>query len=132
MGIEIHNGFFKNRADVLDDLKTTKFWPTTFVSGPSPGAEVHWHSHEVHAYVVEGHTSSLGISEPTYISALRRPTRHRSCGALTVVTRAAPPAARSARGSARAGWRRVAAGYCARSAALAAERRSFGRRDWSG
>ena len=54
MGIEIHNGFFKNRADVLDDLKATKFWPTTFVSGPSPGAEVHWHSHEVHAYVVEG------------------------------------------------------------------------------
>lgn len=59
MGIEIHNGFFKNRADVLDDLKATKFWPTTFVSGPSPGAEVHWHSHEVHAYVVEGHTSFL-------------------------------------------------------------------------
>ncbi|HUG36034.1 MAG TPA: hypothetical protein VML54_03735, partial [Candidatus Limnocylindrales bacterium] len=59
MGIEIQKHFFKNRADVLDDLKATGFWPTTFVSGPSPGLEVHWHAHGVHAYVVEGHTSFL-------------------------------------------------------------------------
>jgi mannose-6-phosphate isomerase-like protein (cupin superfamily) len=59
VGIEIQKHFFKNRADVLDDLKATGFWPTTFVSGPSPGLEVHWHSHDVHAYVMEGHTSFL-------------------------------------------------------------------------
>ena len=59
MGIEIQKHFFNDRADVLDDLKATGFWPTTFVSGPSPGLEVHWHSHAVHAYVVEGHTSFL-------------------------------------------------------------------------
>jgi len=59
VGIEIHKGFFKNHAELLDDLKATGFWPTTFVSGPSPGFEVHWHSHDVHAYVVEGQTSFL-------------------------------------------------------------------------
>ncbi len=59
MGIEIHKSFFKDRSEVLDDVKGSGFWPTTFVSGPSPGLEVHWHSHEVHAYVVEGHTSFL-------------------------------------------------------------------------
>jgi mannose-6-phosphate isomerase-like protein (cupin superfamily) len=59
MGIEIQKGFFKHRAEVLDDLKASGFWPTTFVSGPSPGLEVHWHSEEVHAYVIEGQTSFL-------------------------------------------------------------------------
>jgi mannose-6-phosphate isomerase-like protein (cupin superfamily) len=59
MAVQVFKRFFKNRADVLDDLKLTKFWPTTFVSGPSPGLEVHWHSEEVHAYVLEGETSFL-------------------------------------------------------------------------
>lgn len=59
MGIEIQRGFFESRAEVLDDLKKTRFWPTTFVSGPSPGLDVHWHAHAVHAYVVEGATSFL-------------------------------------------------------------------------
>jgi hypothetical protein len=59
MGVEIQKRFFENRADVLDDLKATGFWPTTFLSGPSPGREVLWHSHDVRVYVVEGHTSLL-------------------------------------------------------------------------
>lgn len=59
MGIEVHKGFFEDRADVLDDVKAHGFWPTTFVSGPSPGLDVHWHSEEVHAYVMEGETSFL-------------------------------------------------------------------------
>lgn len=59
MGIEVRKQVFRHRADVLDDLKATGFWPTTLVSGPSPGREVHWHSHDVHAYVVKGLTSFL-------------------------------------------------------------------------
>lgn len=59
MAIEVHRACFGDRLDVLDDLKASGFWPTTFVSGPSPGLEVHWHSEEVHAYVVEGRTSFL-------------------------------------------------------------------------
>ena len=59
MAVNIQKGFFKNHSDEMDDLKSTGFWPTTFVSGPSPGLEVHWHSEEVHAYVMEGETSFL-------------------------------------------------------------------------
>ncbi len=59
MAVKIHKGFFKKRSDVMDDLKVSGFWPTTFVSGPSPGLEVHWHSEEVHAYIMEGETSFL-------------------------------------------------------------------------
>ena len=59
MTVKILKGFFENHSDVMDDLKATGFWPTTFVSGPSPGLEIHWHSEEVHAYVMEGETSFL-------------------------------------------------------------------------
>jgi len=59
MALQIYKGFFKSRAEVLDDLKASGFWPTTLVSGPSPGLETHWHSEEVHGYVVEGETSFL-------------------------------------------------------------------------
>ena len=59
MGIDVQKRYFRNQVDVYDDLKATGFWPTTLVSGPSPGREVHWHSHDVHAYVIDGHTSFL-------------------------------------------------------------------------
>ena len=57
--LQIHKGFFESRSEVLDDLKASGFWPTTVVSGPSPGIEMHWHSEEVHGYVIAGETSFL-------------------------------------------------------------------------
>ena len=59
MGIRIYKNCFDDRAEIFDDLEASGFWPTTFVSGPSPGLDVHWHSEEVHAYVVEGETDFL-------------------------------------------------------------------------
>ena len=59
MAVEVLKGFFESRDEVLDDIKASGFWPTTFVSGPSPGIEVHWHDLDVHAYVMEGTTSFL-------------------------------------------------------------------------
>ena len=61
MAVEVVKGFFEKRDEVLDDLKASGFWPTTFVSGPSPGIESHWHDVEVHAYVLEGTTSFLDV-----------------------------------------------------------------------
>ena len=61
MAVEILKGFFEKRDQVLDDLKASRYWPTTFVSGPSPGLEVHWHDINVHAYVMEGTTSFLDV-----------------------------------------------------------------------
>lgn len=59
MGVTIHKEFFSTRDDVLDDVKRNGTWPTTFVSGPSEGPHVHWHSEEVHAYIMEGETDFL-------------------------------------------------------------------------
>jgi quercetin dioxygenase-like cupin family protein len=59
MGLAFHHKFFRTRDDVLDDVKKNGTWPTTFVSGPSDGLPVHWHSEEVHAYIMEGETDFL-------------------------------------------------------------------------
>ena len=59
MAIRVQKHFFRDRTEVLNDLKVSGYWPTTFVSGPSPGLEVHWHAEEVHAYVLEGNTTLL-------------------------------------------------------------------------
>jgi mannose-6-phosphate isomerase-like protein (cupin superfamily) len=59
MALKVYKSFFKKRAEVLGDLKASGFWPTTLISGPSPGREVHWHAEEVHGYVIEGETFFL-------------------------------------------------------------------------
>jgi mannose-6-phosphate isomerase-like protein (cupin superfamily) len=56
MGIEIQRGFFKTRDEVLDDIKKTGFWPSTYVAEPSPPLSVHWHDLDVHGYILEGRT----------------------------------------------------------------------------
>ena len=59
MAVEYYPQFFSSRLEVLDDVKANNTWPTTFVSGPSDGLHVHWHSDEVHAYIMEGETDFL-------------------------------------------------------------------------
>ena len=59
MAVEFYPQFFASRSEVLDDVKANDTWPTTFVSGPSDGLHVHWHSDEVHAYIMEGETDFL-------------------------------------------------------------------------
>ncbi len=61
MGLSVEKNFFKSKAEIYEDLCRTGFWPTTFVSGPSEGLKPHWHSEEVHAYVLEGETSFLDV-----------------------------------------------------------------------
>lgn len=56
MPITVERGFFESKDQVLDDIKADDFWPTTFVSDPSPGLETHFHDDEVHAYVMSGTT----------------------------------------------------------------------------
>ncbi len=56
MPLNVTKGFFETKDEVLQDLIKTGFWPTTFVSNKSPELPVHWHSEEVHGYVLEGET----------------------------------------------------------------------------
>lgn len=56
MGVEIKRHFFVEHSEVMTDLAKTGFWPTTFVSKPSPELPLHWHDVEVHTYVASGST----------------------------------------------------------------------------
>ncbi len=59
MSIEIQRGFFKTKEDVLNDIKQTGFWPTTYFSRPKPTVPIHWHSVEVQGYIFEGEAKLL-------------------------------------------------------------------------
>ena len=59
MGFEIQRGFFDSLEQVLDDVKKTGYWPTTFVSPASPELPLHWHEADVNGYVIEGSTYLL-------------------------------------------------------------------------
>lgn len=59
MALQVYKAFFDTKSTVLEDIQKNNTWPTTFVSGPSEGLPVHWHSEEVHAYIMEGNTDFL-------------------------------------------------------------------------
>lgn len=62
MSLKFHHKYFSSLSEVMDDVNRNGTWPTTFVSAPSPGAEPHWHSEEVHAYIMEGETDFLDVT----------------------------------------------------------------------
>jgi mannose-6-phosphate isomerase-like protein (cupin superfamily) len=59
MGMNVYKGFFSNREEVMDDLKKTGHWPTTYVSEPSDELPLHWHALDVTGYVMSGGTYVL-------------------------------------------------------------------------
>ena len=59
MGIQSYKGFFKTRDAVLNDIKATGFWPTTYMSSASQTVPIHWHHIDVHGYILSGHFSLL-------------------------------------------------------------------------
>ena len=61
MALILKKAFFRSKDEVLEDIRKNDTWPTTFVSGPSQGLPVHWHSEEVHGYVMEGETDFLDV-----------------------------------------------------------------------
>ena len=38
------------------DIAETGYWPSTYVSQPTPPPELHWHQYEAHGYVMDGTT----------------------------------------------------------------------------
>jgi mannose-6-phosphate isomerase-like protein (cupin superfamily) len=59
MTLKVTKGFFTTRDEVLEDLKRTGHWPTTFVSGASAELPLHWHDLDVTGYVISGGTYLL-------------------------------------------------------------------------
>jgi hypothetical protein len=59
MAFKIYKNFFSSRNEVLEDLKQTGHWPTTYVSEKSPELPLHWHNLDITGYVMSGGTYLL-------------------------------------------------------------------------
>ena len=56
MTLNIQKGAFDGLSDALKDMTALNLWPTTYVSGEAPAADIHWHEYDVHVYVMKGRT----------------------------------------------------------------------------
>ena len=55
----IEKGYFSDHAQVMEDIRDTGYWPTTFFSDKSPELPLHYHDHDIIGYVMEGETYIL-------------------------------------------------------------------------
>lgn len=56
MTLNIQKGAFDGLSGALKDMTALNLWPTTYVSGEAPAADIHWHEYDVHVYVMKGQT----------------------------------------------------------------------------
>ena len=59
----IDKGYFSDKAAVMNDIRETGYWRTTFVSNKSPELPIHRHDHDIIGYVIEGETYLLDEDE---------------------------------------------------------------------
>ena len=43
----IEKNYFATRAEVMEDVRDTGYWPTTFISNKSPELPLHYHDHDI-------------------------------------------------------------------------------------
>ena len=55
----VEKGYFADRAEVMEDIRDTGYWPTTFLSNKSPEFPIHYHDHDIIGYVMDGETYLL-------------------------------------------------------------------------
>lgn len=59
MALKIQRCSFSELAGAMKDLTALKLWPTTYCTSQATAAEPHWHSEDVHGYVVGGNFNIL-------------------------------------------------------------------------
>ena len=59
----VEKGYFTTKAEVMEDIRDSGYWPTTFISNKSPELPVHFHNHDIIGYVMEGETYLLDEDE---------------------------------------------------------------------
>ena len=52
--MQVVQGFFSSKEEVLDDIKHQDLWPTTYVSERMGELPLHWHDVDNCGYVLEG------------------------------------------------------------------------------
>ena len=55
----VEKGFFHTKDEVLQDIRKTGFWPTTYISSRFPELPLHYHDHDIVGYVMEGESYLL-------------------------------------------------------------------------
>lgn len=55
----IEKGYFTTRTEVMEDIRDSGYWPTTYISQKSPELPIHYHDHDIIGYVMEGETYLL-------------------------------------------------------------------------
>ncbi|MEE2673947.1 MAG: cupin domain-containing protein [Myxococcota bacterium] len=55
----VEKGYFRSRSEVMEDIRDSGYWPTTFISEKSPELPLHYHDHDIIGYVMEGETYLL-------------------------------------------------------------------------
>ena len=55
----IQKDYFSTRAAVMEDIRDSGYWPTTFISEKTPELPIHYHDHDIIGYVMEGETYLL-------------------------------------------------------------------------
>ena len=59
----IDKNYFTTRSEVMDDVRDSGYWPTTYISNKSPELPVHYHDYDIIGYVIEGETYVLDEDE---------------------------------------------------------------------
>jgi uncharacterized cupin superfamily protein len=59
----VEKNYFATKAEVMEDIRDSGYWPTTFISNKSPELPVHFHDHDIIGYVMEGETYLLDEDE---------------------------------------------------------------------
>ena len=57
--MRIEKRYFKTHAAVMEDIRDSGYWPTTFISKKSPELPINYHDHDIIGYVMEGETYLL-------------------------------------------------------------------------
>lgn len=57
--MRVDKGYFRTREEVYRDMAKSGFWPTTYVSNPSPELPLHWHDGDIIGYLIDGETYVL-------------------------------------------------------------------------
>jgi len=57
--LTVDRSYFSTQAEVMADIASTGFWPTTYISDASPELPVHYHDQDIIGYVMSGSTYVL-------------------------------------------------------------------------
>ena len=83
----IEKGYFSTRAEVMEGIRDSGYWPTTFISNKSPELPIHYH--DISGYGMEGSTYLLAAAcdyRASRVASLRRLQIHARGGSSTRTT----------------------------------------------